>query len=650
MARCDRLGFLLLLALGTFLTHWRTAWASYDTAQCDQHTQSAKKDLETPHFYTDFTVLSERTATLSDQNTSTESVVHEQLWYLSTFRQALKYEETPAKWSWLLVDEIPNECLYKELGGTCQSTCSGTTNEFLAPDGRLDIGTYYSALKWLRPTNKEASLDSEGVRGITSRKYVTCYYDQALDTTTVSIWHTLDPFVYPNMDDLKSNLLMAHHKKYKDSEQISDERIDYTDYKQLLASEVPNGLQIGEGQCGHIEGNFRSIQPPNPSLRHGFVSEADITPPQGVQAKARFSFYEEYNYNSQILFTVYALPDAQGNEVETTIEAFDFSAKHTYTYSLTKGNCQVTPGLNYRGSDVMPLPQEYWRFRAAKEPSYLGVYMNRGIPCNTWLFEYPEGGEESDTITLYLATPEWLETRALPRDMFYPIQRISRMANENIFESFYQFKDNPGYHIPQLQRCFKQDDVKVGKITLEKTNYFKVVVPNKIHFEYEFRQFIQKTTGIKSHMRVTGISAAPAKNIEETDVTFMIMGEFVNTSGSDPLAYVTDPVTSQQAVDKISQAVEKGDFKFSLDKLSVTLHLKKGSFSVLKNYDHFENVARPESAASSGYSQVAMAAVSLTLLLLSLLIALLAVLAYKRRSEGQNVLPTFSMKKLSNGN
>ncbi|KAK3784823.1 hypothetical protein RRG08_009053 [Elysia crispata] len=657
MTSCNRLDYLLLLALIPFLSQWQTSLADYYKAKCNNLTEDGKEQHKIPRFLQDFRVLSEKTVMESEKD-SIETVLHERLWYSSIFRQAMRYEESSDKSTWLYLDEVNNDCLYKESRQTCEDlpqTCSIRASEFMSDNRRLTLGSYLSILNWPNPSKKEVSLGEASVRGIPSFGYATCNYDQSSDVSTLSLWQFVNPQAFSNMDRTSANLLMAHHRKYRDEELIVDERIDYTDYKQLKSSDIPNGLQIGENQCGHIQGSFRSVKPPSPSFRHGFVSEMDITGPQQVRSNQRYTSYTEYNYMSQILFTVSYMPVPGENEKETIVSIYDFLTDHYFRYSLTNGNCEVSPSFNYDGSPVMPTPETYWLFTTVQKPSYLGVYYNRGIPCNTWLFEYPEGGPGFDldtTVTLFLATPSWLAVQGFPQNMFFPVQKISRTNGGNIFESYYEYKDNPGYHIPDLFTCFDKDDVVTGKITLEKTNYYKTIAHREIHFEYEFRHFIQKITGIKSHIRISKIAAAPSNtNTDETDVVFMILGKFVNINSTVTIAYKTDPVTSQQAADRINKAVDKGDAKFLLDNKSVTLHLKKGSFSVVKNADHFENVDNPEQKQSSGggYSQLTLAAVSITLLFVCLALSVLAVFIYKRRTEGQTVLPSFRLQNLSSG-
>ncbi|GFR85929.1 hypothetical protein ElyMa_004186700 [Elysia marginata] len=659
-AFCDRFGVrLILLAL---LPLWATCLDSYDKARCDDLTNGAKSLQNTPLFLSDFTFLSE-TAILKNETGSgtakTPKIFHEKFSFSDMYRQVMRYQETPWTWNWLYVDQPTNDCLYKDPGRQCEdlpNTCSSRASEFVDKNNEVNVGSYLSALQYPKPNKEEVSLGPSSVRGISSLRYATCAYDQTSQVTTVSEWHILDPQQFTKMDKLSANLLMAHHKKYKDGSEISDERTDYTEYSKLLYSDLPNGLQIGEVRCGHILGDFRSVEPPTPSVRHGYTSEFDAAKPNQVISDVQYNAYTEYNYNSQILFQVTDAPVVGENEKETTVEVYDFLTKHAFRYSLTNGNCRVEPNFDLNGYSGMPLPQSYWLFPEMQEPSYLGIYYNRDIPCHTWLFEYPAGAPgipSGSTVTLYLATSDWLEKQGMDTDMFYPVQKIIRSPEGNDFESIFEYRDNPGYHIPELLSCFDRDDIVAGKLTLKNTNYYKLIAHNEVSFEYRFRSFIQEITGIKSHLRVAKITAAPSqKRVDETDVAFLILGQFAGINSTNSIAYRTDPVTSKEAADKINKAVDKGDAKFSLDFQSITLHLKKGSFSVLKNDDHFENVDNPRqnspSSGSSGYSGTIMAVSGLCIVIGCFVVSLLAVILYKRWTEGQDILPSFGMQTLSN--
>ena len=649
--RPSRLFFSFALAL--LLLPLQNCVANYVQEKCTEATDGGT-EIQTPlNFLRNFRVLSE-TAILKG---SANFIAHGKLWYESHSRQAVRYTETTDSRTWLHLDENKNDCIFKEDNGRCQDhsdTCSTKAPEFFGEDKKVNVGSHQSILQWASEGTK-VSMGKSALRGMDTDKYVICYYDQTNDLTVVSEWHFLDAQKYSGNSKSWPHLLMARHKRFNTNEgKVSDERIDYTEYTYLPYSDVRYGLQISEGECKHVDGFFhQSPKPPSPSALHGFYQMTDYAS-KSVNANEEFTSYIEYNFDARMIFEVADFPaHDETTEKETRVNVYDLSSTNMYSYSVTHGYCKVHPHVYYRGHESMPSPQSFWHFSQKRNYNYLGVYMNRNIPCNTWLFEFPYGDfgmAKDSTITLYLATPDWLEQNGKPRDMFYPVQRITRETGLNIFESFFEYKDNPGYHIPDLSTCFDEKDTIVGKITLENTNFYKTYAHQEVFLQYEIRKFLQKITGIKSAMRLARIAGVPNRdNVEETDVAFTIYGHFMGINSTNSEAYKTDPVTSQQAADKINKAVDSGDAKLTLQGTVYTLHLKKGSFEVLKNYDHFENVDNPrrQSSGGGGYSSAALASVSITLLVVTLLLGVLLVVVYKRWTEGQDILPSFGMQSLS---
>ena len=651
--RSSRLVFCFALAL--LLLPLQNCVANYVSEKCRKATDGGT-ELQTPlHLLRNFRVLSERATLRGGENI----IAHGKLWYESSSRQAVRYTETADSRTWLHLDEIKNDCIFAEENGRCQDqsdTCSTKAPEFFGEDRKVNVGSYRSILQWPSEGKKQVSMGKSAVRGMDTQQYVTCDYDQTNDLTVVSEWHFLDSQKYSDSSRSWQQLLMARHQRFNtNGEKVSDERIDYTDYTYLRYSDVRYGLQISEGECKHVDGYFHhSPKPPAPSALHGFYQVTDYAFHSLAGAQEEFTMYVEYNLEARMIFEVIELPSGDVTEKNTIVNVHDFSTTNKYSYSVTNGYCKVHPHNNYLGHTSIPSPQSFWLFSPKRNYNYLGVYMNRNIPCNTWLFEFPAGDygmAKGGTITLFAATADWLEQNGKPRDMFYPVQRITRPTTEiEKFDSFFEYKDNPGYHIPDLWTCFDEKDTVVGKITLENTNFYKTYAHQEVFLQYEIRKFLQKITGIKSAMRLARIVGAPNReNVEETDIAFTIYGHFVGNSSILSEAYKADPVTSQQAADKINKVVDSGDAKFTLQGTVYTLHLKKGSFEVLKNYDHFENVDNPrrQSSGGGGYSSVALASVSVTLLVVTLLLGLLLVVVYKRWTEGQDILPSLSLQSMS---
>ncbi|GFO14442.1 hypothetical protein PoB_004094700 [Plakobranchus ocellatus] len=98
---------------------------------------------------------------------------------------------------------------------------------------------------------------------------------------------------------------------------------------------------------------------------------------------------------------------------------------------------------------------------------------------------------------------------------------------------------------------------------------------------------------------------------------------------NDEQFYHADPVKSQDAVDKIKEAVHKGSVTFTLDDKTLEVKLKQGSFAVM-NRDEIFMIFDDD---AGGHSAGAMAAVGIVLLLVGLALGAGALFGYKRWTD-----------------
>ncbi|GFO34156.1 EF-hand domain-containing protein d1 [Plakobranchus ocellatus] len=629
--------------------------ATFDKQSCNKYAKGDNVIEEIPFYAQDFSVDKQITI-IQGEELSFQNIMHEKLWFSDIFKQAMVYRETFAGSTFIYIDELSNGCLYREDGGACiesSESCKEVAEklEFVTEeDGLVDIGSGANSLHWpMKNLKKQVYIGESSVRSISTNLYVTCTYVEDKEETWVSEWQVLNTAKYSKKDKFMPVLLTSQHKKFKGKKMLMDGRIDYTNFRILSNSDIPNGLQIGENQCNATKGNFLSPKPPVPSFRHSYTSEVDTTDTVTLESYARHTSYHEYNYNAKLLLSLHTYAVDDENEKEMVLEVYDYSTMHSLRYSLTNGSCQVAFKFLYQSSPNLPSPQEYW-FLDSPKSTYLGIYMNRNIPCDTWLFEYPNGAlgfEAGDTVTLYLATYQWLKRHGMANNRFFPVQMIVKKQDKATFSSYYEFKNDPSNRIPSLSLCYDHEDAVIGMVTLEKTNYYTKIVPQQIRFHDEFVAFIQNVTGIVSSMRISDVVTRPSDTIrDETDVIFRINGRFAGVkSSSHEDAYRTDPVTSKEAADKINKRVDIGKVTFSLNSQPRIFYLKKGSFAILENSDHFEYMDN-SSGKSGGYSKSVMAAVGITLLFVGLIISVGGILAYKRVTEGKSILASFGMETL----
>ncbi|GFO34152.1 EF-hand domain-containing protein d1 [Plakobranchus ocellatus] len=656
-----RQGYWLSI-LVVFLSVLQENKASYNEKACNKYTEGGTEYRGIPFYSNDFSVESEVTVNvnltnLKGEETTFETIVQEKLWFSDRFRQLMVHRETATDSDFIFVDEYENHCVYKEDGGACieaPGSCKQVADklEFVSmKNGHVYIGSSANGLHWPPKENikKRVYRGRSSVRSIATKLYATCTFDPRTNETWISQWHVLDTEKVTKAGEfLPPLLVMSEHQVVRGQKLFALGRIDYTNFKILSFRDIPNGLQIGDDQCKATTGNFLSRNPPAPSFSHSYISEVDKADTLTFESYAKQTSYYEYNYETKLLQSVYTFPVNNENEKEMVLEVYDYSTMHSFSYSLTNGNCKVDFEYLNQTSPNFPSPQEYWLLNSPKS-SYLGVYMNRNIPCDTWLFEYPDGGDgfqKGDTVTLYLATYQWLDEYGMSTDRFFPVQMIVRTQDQVTFSSFNEFKNNPGYSIPGLAACYDQKDVVLGMVTLENTDYHTQISPHQIQFEYEFRSFIKNVTGIVSSLRIADILARPSLTTADgTDVIFTIYGRFAGINSSSHEAYRADPVTSKEAVEKINNQIDTGEITFILDSEPHSFYFKKGSFAILKNFDHFEYV---DNSAETGneYSSGAMAGMGIALLIVGLVISVGAVLAYKRSTERKRRFSSVGMEKV----
>lgn len=610
--------------------------ASYDAKFCESKTSWAKDQAytEKPFFFDDYSVVSEA-AYFKVENESEAMVTHSQVYYSENMRQAVVSEESPEDTFWAFLDQPSRDCIYKKGSGQClveEGDCE-ETNEAIGLGGKkgdtIDLGSSSGTMNFPPDveTRKTVKFTDTYTRNIASTRVGICSYRQSTDETVVTILYVLRPDQYANMDSTQNTVLTAvTYTKTPDQSKPSFKRVDYTEYTKIYPAQLANGFQLGEGQCGTLKSEFTSRDLPQPSVRFSYFSQQLVAvPPFLTRAAQIVNEQHEYNENSQISQVQTDQEVAGQTEKNTILEVGDFRGQVSYKYSLTNGDCNVTTLVSRIQRSQQLSPRQFWLLDAGN-PTYEGVYSNRDMPCDLWKFEGPDSSIAS--LSLYLANKDWLKANGLAENTFLPVEIIAR-ADTNVYNEIYMYKDNPGYNIPYLSTCFQADDTLFGEVTLL-MNYYQEIAARYFHFEYEFRKVLMDITGVNSPIRISLISfmPSPSKPDTETIALFDIHGKLTGFDDLSDNIYRSDPVTPDEASEKIKKKVDSGNIKFSLDNEKTIINFKKGSFAVSKSGKRFRYLDGRNGPA--GYSGGAMAGAALGTLIGCLVLSVAAAFLYKR--------------------
>ncbi|GFO14436.1 EF-hand domain-containing protein d1 [Plakobranchus ocellatus] len=602
--------------------------AGFEQKMCDNYATSQTPVTKEPIFFEDYSVETEKII-YTNFDAKNGIIVQQTMEYSSTHNQLMLYEQTKNE-SWSFVDVKANDCIQKINDGPCmdrQDTCywiQVSVPYVTVNHDRVSLRPFTRSLRW--PTgqvNKKVDLGSAVVRGMDAKKYATCVYEPSQDDTIVSVWFFLDLEKYKEVDQNHAIPLLVSHRTKRRGSFFEYSRTEFLDYKKLSPFKIKYGLQIPELQCGSVRSKFMSKRFPEPPPLYKYLTEVDVSHKSSkMESYKRYTQTREYNSYSKFFVTIqkYAVDDM--NEIETMQDVYDISTGTAYTMSLTNGLCAVKPREN-PNNPIMPSPEILWHLDQS-DITYWGVFYNRDIPCDVW---YIKQNRQSFTFRLYLATSEWLKQQGKEETEFYPIQTVGDSGDEVYFSAMYEFEKRQDYHIPPIFYCFEEDDLVYAEVTVA-ISYNTIPSTRPDYFKYEFRSLIKKITGIVSSIRIGSLYFFPSQESEEeTIVRFMIYGKMKGVE--DKRLYHADPVTSQEAIDKIKEAVHKGSVTFTLDDKTLEVELKQGSFAVMDR-DEIFMIFDDE---AGGHSAGAMAAVGIVLLLVGLALGAGALFGYKRWTD-----------------
>ena len=619
------------------------AMADYDSDLCDKYAGSAADTDTVPYFFDDYEAVTEDTVYSKDGSTEGK-VVHRVIRYSGSHKQLDIQEISLRSRSYYFVDQNANECTLEDrTASKCQrgkAACPKVRENvdlgfFNLIDGKVSLTDSGQKLFWpVEKTGikKKVTKGSSSVRGMSTNLLVTCFYDENEEITTVSEWHVLDVDKYQNVDKQKKTVLMSHHHRSKNKTPMQSRRIDYFNYRKLSLDELQYGLELDENACRDISRLSMKKMPSFP-LRFSFLQEVDGVENNDFSKLTRYDQKMEYNRMSQIIKATNYHDKNDENEKEISYRYTDYSTKHTFYASETLGSCKIQPGSEEDPN--MPSVKGFWGMDNPLD-SFVKIY--RDIPCN----KYYSWDNNSPLIHNYLclATSEWLKNQGRDENEFYPVMTESHFSGKSSKQkAIFEYAENPGYHYPRLRDCF--DKKTIVNVNFNLLVDFDTVVKNQlVRFEYETRTFIKKITGIVSSVRIQNLMFyKDMQNPGETVTHITIYGDAKELNRTSNKAYYdTDPVTSQEALDKIQKAVDAGSVVFSFEQKQTTVKFRKGSFRQ-------HSFTKVMAAESTGHSSGAMAGVGIAMTLVGLALGFGLLFGYKKITQGGAPALSFSFGK-----
>ena len=394
--------------------------ADYNEDLCNQYSSASDDDLQvTPDFFDDFKVQLETTAYM--KGIAIDGVVTQQtVRYSGTHKQLEVWRTTLFDSSYYHVDEKENRCILEDMlynacfqdTTTCK-TAQGNIGYFELISDKVTFGSSGQILLWPKQTKRKKNKGASKVRDVMSKKYVTCEYDDSEDMTTVTEWHFLDNdkhFVFGG--ETKAIVLLAHHHRSVDQTQTWSQRIDYFGYRKLADAEMEYGIPIDLDRCPNYH-PLHSKQIPVAPEQFSVHREVDLGKDLQGSSFIRYPEIIEYHSDLKTLKTTHFRATDDKREKEMSYKYIDFSTKHAYTYSETRGNCTVSPGD--KEAEKMPSPLGIWDMEQARADY---IYNIRDIPCLRWT-DNTRGYNY-----LMLATKDWLRDQGRDEDEFYPVSAL----------------------------------------------------------------------------------------------------------------------------------------------------------------------------------------------------------------------------------
>lgn len=617
--------------------------ADYDSDLCTQYAKGGTDTKETPYFYDDYYAATEITTYAKDGSIQGR-VEQRDIRYAYQRKQLDVDEKRRDDRMYYYVDVQSQRCVFYnyetracEMAADTCSTIQDLEKDYLKlTDDKISLSESARKLWWPIDDQQKKSIvkmnTKSSVRNVKTVKYVTCAHDSAEDITTVAEWQVLDLDSYQQMDETKNIVLMVKFHQSKNKALMESRRIDFFVYRELSTDELQYGLQIPESICHASRYNIPTTVPPFP-LRFSYTREVDEFMYNDRDHVTRYAQDIEYNAMSQVIKAKNYHDRNDEMEKEVSFKYTDYSTKHSYFFSESTGNCSIL--AQDEDSENMPTPMGVWNIKHA-DPHFITMF--RGIPCVELQSWDPEAPLEASY--LMIATPEWLKNQGRDENEFYPVRTTYIFTGKdskagNIFE----FNKNPGYHFPYLGRCFDQD-TNVDASFVMRVNYENDVKAHLETFNYELRTLLKEITSVKASVRLSDFYFRAAKGF--TRAHFRILGEARGMDrATNGAYYALDPVTSQEAVDKIKKAVDAGDVAFVFKEKNLDVKFEKGSFQ-----QYFFKESQGQSPVS-GYSSGAMAGVGIAMIVVGLALGVGAMFGYKKYSQGN--LPALSFTFGKNG-
>ena len=562
------------------------ASAEYDRAWCDKVPEDKTTDAlvnDNPFFHKSFRALSE--------NTVTGSHIEELVGFSQSTMQfshhnsqvSVQMKSSDGRFS-AYVDTNTNVCLIQQWrNGQCVKskdpcvTISELTGTVTPEGDRVSLKSPSQSLGWDPDLfDKIANVGPSQTRGINSVLYVTCAKDNTSANTVVSQWHFLNISTMSAKENQYVLLMSKERTEGDNNRHIRTTQIDYAGVEDINKERIRSPMDLNGNGCvsENKESDFKKI--PTPPTTFSCIKETYMgqigNPDCDIEIESLL-----YNHGSDWFYYNNFLTSLGKMEKTETTVIEDYKMGVRYEISKTSGTCRTYPTLTRaahqlsRGRVRMKTPTDFWNI-SPDTAVYLGVTTVRSIPCDVWRVGLSETNNET-AYTLFVATSDWIRKRRLTKESFFPVQVIEEKGSNFKYHSYFAFKSQPKYSVPDVSSCYNSTNSETVRLTLL-TSFYKNIKNRLLQFELKLRSVVLRLTGIVSTLRVTGIwaRAAPEEPFQ-TRVIFTILGSDGFSSNSSE-TQVSDLVSASEAVESLRKAINEGKLEFTLVAKSAEILVK----------------------------------------------------------------------------
>lgn len=262
------------------------------------------------------------------------------------------------------------------------------------------------------------------------------------------------------------------------------------------------------------------------------------------------------------------------------------------------------------------------------------LYKFRNIDVDVYVAKNKKG----QTITWYLATPEWM-VNAVGFSAYEPFPvalEVKTPATEkegpktNQF-NFFEYSPHLPYEFPDYSDCFDSTDSLHINMLISGARYDQAYIGHAESFINEFSITLMKQGGFSLATRINRLSIQPLQN-DKIFIHFILLGNPKTPDGAD-VAKAKNP-SSMEIFKKLQDSVYSKSFVFHLKNEERTIISRLVAIDIM-NYQPEDLVDDASQLSSAGYKAGSMAGIGIGLLVTGILLGIVVIFAFSKFRENR---------------